>query len=103
MTAQQAGRAFPQSEFALRSASRWLYCAPNTLSDSARLSLLPRLVDIFTRRFHVASSVPRHHFLEFQAPPFAEATYLRPPSKGPPRTDHVQASPLAVPTSPPPP
>ena len=33
-----------------------------------RLSLLPRLVDIFTRRFHVASSAPRHHFLEIQAP-----------------------------------
>ncbi|KAI5822052.1 hypothetical protein K523DRAFT_358681 [Schizophyllum commune Tattone D] len=35
MTAQQAGRAFPQSEFALRPASRWSYRAPNTLSDSA--------------------------------------------------------------------
>ncbi|KAL1684496.1 hypothetical protein GGG16DRAFT_119745 [Schizophyllum commune] len=35
---------------------------------SVRLYLLPRPVNIFTRRFHVASSAPLDHFLEIHAP-----------------------------------
>ncbi|KAL1750044.1 hypothetical protein FB107DRAFT_280021 [Schizophyllum commune] len=38
------------------------------LRKSTRLNLLPRPVNIFTRRFHVASSAPLDHFLEIQAP-----------------------------------
>ncbi|KAL1657958.1 hypothetical protein GGF50DRAFT_121314 [Schizophyllum commune] len=38
------------------------------LRKSTRLYLLPRPVNIFTRRFHVASSAPLDHFLEIHAP-----------------------------------
>ena len=108
----------PSPPFPLSGLVLWLF--DSLIPFCRRLYLLPRLVNIFIWRFHIASSAPRHHFLEIQAPPFAEATYLRPPSKGkrpllaffstlltrfsgPPRTDRVQASPLALPTSPPPP
>ncbi|KAL1698041.1 hypothetical protein EV121DRAFT_297628 [Schizophyllum commune] len=41
---------------------------PVTREMRRRLYLLPRPVNISTRRFHVASSAPLDHFLEIQAP-----------------------------------